>query len=198
MSELPVDDQTLIAFRTNTCRSRIVMVSLPTVAAAAWYADGLRRLQGAMPQTSFAFFTTAEGADLDRLPTPVRERYSSALCGSRKSTCSLSRSSPGKEAVHHKLLYWEMLVLDTVARENVMGAEDKAVAVLMWAVGANAVRGGTRIESQEYTPEWKIPRIPPPTAATAMTWHVTVGRPGITTAMMWHQLNSASKRLLDT
>ena len=24
-----------------------------------------------------------------------------------------------------------------------------------------------------------------------MTWHVTVGRPGITTAMMWHQLNSA-------
>ena len=45
----------------------------------------------------------------------------------------------------------EMLVLDTVAREHVMGAEDKAVAVLMWAVGANAVRGGTKVESQEYT-----------------------------------------------
>ena len=38
------------------------------------------------------------------------------------------------------------------------------------------------------------PQNSPPTAATAMTWHVTVGRPIITTAMMWHQLNSASKR----
>jgi hypothetical protein len=51
------------------------MVSLPSVAAAAWYADGLRRLQDKLPQTSFAFFTTAEGAHLDRLPAPVRERY---------------------------------------------------------------------------------------------------------------------------
>ena len=75
VSELPVDDQTLMAFRANTCRARIVMVSLPSVAAAAWYADGLRRLQDKLPQTSFAFFTTAEGADLDRLPAPVRERY---------------------------------------------------------------------------------------------------------------------------
>ena len=75
MSELPVDDQTLMAFRANTCRARIVMISLPSVAAAAWYADGLRRLQDKLPQTSFAFFTTAEGADLDRLPAPVRERY---------------------------------------------------------------------------------------------------------------------------
>ena len=38
------------------------------------------------------------------------------------------------------------------------------------------------------------PQNSPPTAATAMMWHVTVGRPIITTAMMWHQLNSASKR----
>jgi hypothetical protein len=75
VSELPVDNQTLMAFRANTCRARIVMVSLPSVAAAAWYADGLRRLQDKLPQTSFAFFTTAEGADLDRLPAPVRERY---------------------------------------------------------------------------------------------------------------------------
>ena len=45
----------------------------------------------------------------------------------------------------------EMLVLDTTSREHAQGAEDKAVAVLMWAVGANAVRGGTRVESQEYT-----------------------------------------------
>ena len=35
------------------------------------------------------------------------------------------------------------------------------------------------------------PQNSPPTAATVMTWYVTVGRPGITTAMMWHQLNSA-------
>lgn len=75
VSELPVDDQTLMTFRANTCRARVVMVSLPRVAAAALYADGLRRLRNKMPQTSFAFFTTAEGADLDRLPALVRERY---------------------------------------------------------------------------------------------------------------------------
>ena len=45
----------------------------------------------------------------------------------------------------------EMLVLDTTTREHAQGVEDKAVAVLMWAVGANAVRGGTLVESQEYT-----------------------------------------------
>jgi predicted GIY-YIG superfamily endonuclease len=45
----------------------------------------------------------------------------------------------------------ELLVLDTTTREHAAGVEDKAVAVLMWAVGANSVRGGTLVESQEYT-----------------------------------------------
>jgi hypothetical protein len=75
LSELPCNKQTLMAFRENTCRSRVVMVGLPSVAAAALYADGMRRLQDMMPQTSWAFFTPAEGADLDRLPASVRERY---------------------------------------------------------------------------------------------------------------------------
>ena len=74
LSELPCD-ATLMAFRTNTCRSRVIMVSMPSVATAAKYAHEVSRLQATMPQHSFAFFTVAPGADLDSPPAPVRERY---------------------------------------------------------------------------------------------------------------------------
>jgi hypothetical protein len=94
VSELPVDDQTLLAFRANTCRARAIMVSLPSVAAAALYADGLRRLQEKMPQTSWAFFAPAEGADLDRLPAPVRERYAVITWRDTAQPAALPEATP--------------------------------------------------------------------------------------------------------
>ena len=75
LSELPTDDQTLMAFRANTCRSRVIMVGLPNVAAAALFADGLQRLRELMPQHSFAFYLSAADVDLDRLPSALREKY---------------------------------------------------------------------------------------------------------------------------
>jgi len=75
LSELPTDDQTLMAFRANTCRSRVIMVGLPSVAAAALFADGLQRLRKLMPQHSFAFYLSAADVELDRLPSALREKY---------------------------------------------------------------------------------------------------------------------------
>jgi hypothetical protein len=75
LSELPTDEQTLLAFRGNTCRSRVIMVGLPSVAAAALFADGVRRLRDMLPQHSFAFFVSAQDVDLDHLPGLLSERY---------------------------------------------------------------------------------------------------------------------------
>ena len=75
LSELPTDDQTLMAFRANTCRSRVIMVGLPSVAAAALFADGVRRLRDMLPQHSVAFFVSAQDVDLDHLPGVLSERY---------------------------------------------------------------------------------------------------------------------------
>jgi hypothetical protein len=75
LSELPTDDQTLMAFRANTCRSRVIMVGLPSVAAAALFADGVRRLRDMLPQHSFAFFVSAQDVVLDHLPGVLSERY---------------------------------------------------------------------------------------------------------------------------
>jgi hypothetical protein len=73
LSELPCDEMTLMAFRANTVRARVIMVAMPSVPVAAMYADGMPRLQVMLPQHSFVFFTPA--ADVDHLPAPVRERY---------------------------------------------------------------------------------------------------------------------------
>ena len=64
-----------MAFRVNTARARVIMVGLPSVAAAALFADGLKRLRELMPQHSFAFFLSAHALELDKLPSVLRERY---------------------------------------------------------------------------------------------------------------------------
>ena len=75
LSELPSSDEQLLAFRERTCRSRVIMVGLPSVAHAAMFADGLQRLRTLMPQHSFAFFLSAQDVDVDKLPGVLREKY---------------------------------------------------------------------------------------------------------------------------
>lgn len=74
IDELPTNPESLIAFRGNTARSRVIMVFMPSIAAAGIFAvQRWQRLSADLPLHSFVFFTLSSGDDAP--PARVTETY---------------------------------------------------------------------------------------------------------------------------
>jgi len=75
LDELPTANQELLdSFRRNTAHSRVIMVFMPSIAAASLFAtQRWPKLSADMPMHSFAFFTLSSGDDA--MPARVTDTY---------------------------------------------------------------------------------------------------------------------------